>query len=302
MGIFDRINKSTTKPQEPAKAPEPAVTAGELKPAPEEPEFEGDVPPWHNAECKACVERPGFNSKGGACAACDRVAIKEGRPRSSMFTIKVDDEGFAVWTSKAAAEVTGRMRVTSAEVTATERTKPASETTKAKGADKRKKAEPKPKPEAEIMPEIDPKADEEPAPEPEPAPKPDKPAVEPKATKAAPKPEVEVTDEITRVRGKGRSTGFILVYGAVRRAKMSLMDLNEIFARYAQELAASQGAESYYLLDRFKRRDLMAARAAQIAETIPSSSIVVVRADDADIRAFATAIEVYATNVIEGAS
>jgi hypothetical protein len=45
---------------------------------------------------------------------------------------------------------------------------------------------------------------------------------------------------------------------------------------------------------------MMAASAEEIAETIPSSTLVVVRADDPDIRAFATAIEVYATNVIEG--
>ena len=244
-----------------------------------------DVPPWASDDCPAC-KGSGFNKKGKPCAACDRIAEKEGSPRVSSFTSEVNDGGETVVTRTADDVVVAVAMLQVAEVKKTEKTKPAGDKAKKTAAAKRNRFAPKE--DATVAPEADAERVETTTTPP--------PAVS--ATIADVKPDADKTVGKGR---KGRSaTGFVMVYGAVRRSKMKLLDLNEIFARYAAELAAAQGADSYYRLDRFKRRDMMAASAEEIAETIPSSSLVVVRADDPDIRAFATAIEVYATNVIEG--
>ena len=271
-----------------------------------------EIPPWANADCSAC-KGLGFNKKHKPCAACDRVAQKSGEPRVASFDIGADDEGYITWTRTADSVLLGRKMLAVSKVAAGDATK-TPKPKKGKGG-KRKK------PILEAMSTADDVEPEEAQPEVSEADAPlaavpeadDIPATEPEVSKGVhtgPTAVVAEPADLNASRkatlGKGRAgrsaTGFLLVYGAVRRVKMELMDLNEVFHRYAKELAAAQGAASFYLLDRFKRRDQMASKAEEIAATIPSSTIVVVRADDPDIRAFASALEPFASNVIEGAS
>lgn len=313
MGIFNRLNAQPAAekpaPAKPAPAVEAEAPAEEVAVATEEAETEAILPgkqpvPWANPDCKAC-KGVGFNKSGKPCAACDRVAEKEGNPRASSFNLEVDDAGYTHVIREADGETVAIVQLQAEEIRAAEKTQPAPESTKAKGAKKRnrfaKKAEEAPASVEEPNSEESPEAPEEPqASEQEP----EQPAPEPEAPKAVKATTSDVEPSSEKTTGKGRAgrtaTGFLLVYGAVRRTKMKLLDLNEVFHRYAAELAESQGVASFYQLDRFKRRDIMASKAAEIAETIPSSTIVVVRADDPDIRPFATALEPFASNVIEG--
>lgn len=301
MGIFDRTDKKTAKVKHDEA---PRQKAAEIATVDETPKGGGvalvepaAVPPWANPECVAC-SGGGFNAKAKPCPACDRTAQKEGKPTSSDYLLAIDDEGFTTWTSIETSELVGRRLLTVPEISATEKTKPATEAVTARGERKRKSRlksdEPAP---AEVAADLV----DDVVIEPEFAPPPPV-DVKPAAIEAAPV-KVEPKAKATEVPFKTkRGAGFTVVYGAVRRSQMKLMDLNAMFARYAQELADAAGAESYFHMDRFKRRDLMASMAKEIAQTIPSSSIVTVRADDPDIRAFATAIEVFASNVIEGVS
>jgi len=300
MGIFNRLNAdkkpATETKAAPAKATEAQVEesaeAAEEEFIEETLEQEADAtadavaeealeaPPWASADCPAC-KGAGFNKKGNPCAACDRIAEKEGNPRASSFEVTLDDTtGETVVTRSADSADVYRVQLQSAEVKKSEKSKPAGEKAKEKAAAKRSRFAKQEEPEVEKVETT---------------------VVPPKALAAEP---VDVEPDAGKTKGMGRTgrtaNGFTIAYGAVRRSKMTMMDLNEVFARYAAELAEAQGAESYYQLDRFKRRDMMASTAKAIADTIPSSTLVVVRADDPDIRAFATAIEVYATNVIEG--
>lgn len=289
MGAFDRLNKPKAAKPTPATPP-PAETEATTTAVAEpdvlfkDSEVEetvelDDTPPWANLDCTACGGS-GFNSRGNQCAACDRKAEMHGAPRAGSFTLSVDEEGYTVWTRLADLTVVGRRLLTAPEVKVGDATRT-------------------PKPRARIkVDEATTEADDS-----DTTTESDAPASINVPSAVAAKPST-VKVSADKTTGKGRTgrtaTGFIMVYGAVRRSKMKLLDLGEVFAAYGAELAEAQGADSYYSIDRFRRRDLLASKAREIAETIPSSTIVVVRADDPDLRAFATAIEPFATNIIEG--
>jgi hypothetical protein len=92
--------------------------------------------------------------------------------------------------------------------------------------------------------------------------------------------------------------GFTLIYGTVKRGKRNEVDLNLVLKDMGQELATAQGVESYYQLDFGKRRDYLAIKAQAIAESFGAADVVVSNLQDADVRAFAAAIEPYAMRVI----
>ena len=312
MGIFDRMNKGnsakTDKPKTERKPqPKVEVEVAPVETAVEETEVEttevvNDTPPWAVADCAAC-SGSGFNSNGDACKACDRVTAKNKGIPSAAFEIGVDETGATTWTA-GGVEV-GSAKLTS-DVKVGDDTKPKvdPEEKKAKAAAaKAKRAEKKAAKEAAAKAKaaeaeaaasddsdeyVD--ADEVEVPE----------NVEAKATTAKVKnAKLEEVEEVKPGRGRP-AMGFFLVYGAVRRSKFPIVDLNQLFTTYANQLAEKQGADSYYKLDRFKRVDLMKSVAEEIAGFIKPGSIVTVRADDRDIKAFASAIEVFATVVIEG--
>ena len=304
MGIFDRMNKEkgdavAATAEKPKRKPKP-------KPKPEmevvsETDVEiieeafiedgqeirdgNDTPPWAIADCAAC-SGTGFNSKGDACAACDRVTAKNKGIPSAAFAIEVDGEGFTVWTA-GGVEI-GKAKLTS-DVKAGDDTKPKDDAdAKKEKAAKAKAARAAKKAERDAAKAAKAAAAEAPA------------DVEPAAASATAKDTtLDSVDEVKPGRGRP-AMGWFLVYGAVRRSKFPMVDLNQLFTTYAKQLAEKQGADSYYKLDRFKRIDMMKAVAEEVASFIKPGSIVTVRPDDRDIKAFASAIEVYATVVMEG--
>lgn len=299
MGIFDRLNKGAdkgaSKPKTTRKPKPKAETVAEtVKTVEADSEWveadENDTPPWAVEGCAAC-DGVGFNSNGDACKACDRVTTKNKGIPSAAFEIGVNAEGFTTWTA-GGVEI-GKAKLMS-EVKAGDDTKPkadAADEKKRKAAERKATREEKRAAKAEQAAiDIAAEAERE---------KEAASNVEAKAVTA--KPVSVKIDKVKAPNAKGRPTmGWLLVYGAVRRSKFPLVDLNHLFATYANQLAEKQGADSYYKLDRFKRVDMMKAVAEDVANLIKPGSVVTVRADDRDIKAFASAIEVYATAVIEG--
>jgi len=104
-------------------------------------------------------------------------------------------------------------------------------------------------------------------------------------------------NEAPKAPGRPKS-GFTLIYGAVKRGKRNVKDLNVVLMEKGTELAEALGKKSYYDLDFGQRRDHIASRAALIAEELGSAYVVVTNMQDPDVRAFATAIEPYAAYVI----
>lgn len=134
---------------------------------------------------------------------------------------------------------------------------------------------------------------------------PQKPKEEPAAEeKAAPpagqKKSVEPSKAKTSGTKRGRPRrGFTLLYGVVKRGKENVLDLNLVLHQYGKELADDLGSPSYWSLDAFKRREFLAMKAEEIAETF-GPAVVVVTTDDPDTRAFAAALEPFAADVFVG--
>ena len=129
--------------------------------------------------------------------------------------------------------------------------------------------------------------------------KPTNTAKPPVVTKETPPAEARAAIQTGEKKKVGRpKEGFTLIYGTVKRGKRDTVDLNLVLMQQGQELATAQGAESYYQLDFGKRRDYLAIKAKAIAETFGAADVVVSNIQDADVRAFAAAIEPYAMRVI----
>lgn len=324
MGIFDRKNKKgkAEAKSQTAKTTETTTVSQET----EWVDAEGgasisEIPPWAADDCKAC-EGSGFNSRGAPCAACDRSAAKAGRPRVQNFALGTDDSGALVVIRNSDSEVVCRRPVP--EVATGDATRPAPKSEPKPAQEKApKKTKIKPTTHLDMTPDevfqawldagysrataMKRKGDQRKAwadagkeLEGDRAPQ----AVNAGAVKVSPEPK---DAEPGQRKGsapeysRGRpAKGFAMLYGAVRRTQWFVVDLNQLFHRYAEELAEAQGADSYYALDRFKRRDMLASKAKDIAAKIKPGSVVTIRANDPDIRHFASAIEQYATHILEG--
>lgn len=107
-----------------------------------------------------------------------------------------------------------------------------------------------------------------------------------------------INDEEPPKKAGRPKKGFTLIYGIVKRGKRATLDLNQVLKDRGQELADANGAESYFQLDFGKRRDYLAIKAQEIAAEFGSADVIVTGLQDADVRAFATAIEPYADRVI----
>jgi hypothetical protein len=92
--------------------------------------------------------------------------------------------------------------------------------------------------------------------------------------------------------------GFTLIYGSVKRGKRNVQDLNLVLKEVGADLAKALGKESYFDIDFGRRRDMLAAKAEVIAQSLGAAFVVVSNLEDADVRAFAAAIEPYASSVV----
>lgn len=293
MGIFDRLR--TQQPQPPAPPPKEEAKAPGQPPAPPpppavpatKPASGPGVPPWAREGCRACGSNKvkGFNSKGQPCRACDAMQRNENGQTSDQFSIYRDGNHVCWKDQKTGAEL-GRAEWGPEAQAAPE--PPA----------KQKVADPAAAPAAKVQ-EAATVAQPPVLPPPPPAP----PAAQsepPAATKAPEKPE-RGPEMVVKGRPK---RGVTLVIGALIKrgpSRRDMVAIAEVIEKYGTLLAREQGAETYYQLDAFKRRDWMAMRVAQIVEDL-GTCYVVATVLDPDVRALVNAMEPYCFEVIVGAN
>ena len=245
-----------------AKAATPPVNGAE--PAPAAPAVVGGAP-WANPECRACKGR-GLTSKGKACPICNSAAKKAGRPTSMAYVLELDEDGLGVAVAReeeyealeaADMDLEWVEADSSQPVAAEAPSEPAPAKPKAK-APRAKKKEKTPEPEEQAQGST---ADGD-TPEPEALEKHLAAQAKPKAKSNAGRPKIGLTILVGAVPVRGAMTSRTIITSA------------EVLARFGAELAADMGAESYYDLDSFKRRDRLAEKAAYIVSELPRSVLV----------------------------
>lgn len=323
MGIFDSMKSSggntATKPASTA-APAPAA---QTKPAPAEStapskEQMADsvlhpdqvAAPWARSTEKSC-RGLGLTRQGKPCRVCDTLNKKDGKPTSDGWTLGTDDAGRITWTPKGegAAGATPAAQEPRVVDKTTAKDAPAAAPSVAQQPAPAAQAAPAAPSAAQGGGALGKRGRRKAGPAATPA-APSEPA--PAAQAQEPAPEApEATDdqgedaEPTEANGEARRgrkpQGFTLLIGALpERAKTTgVIGLDQEFERYGTELAKEMGADSYFALDAYKRRDWMAMRARQIAETF-GSKIVTAVGTSPDFLEFLTAIKPFASYVYVG--
>lgn len=137
------------------------------------------------------------------------------------------------------------------------------------------------------------------APDPSPAPS------EPVPAPAAPDPlqSLEKTEDVEKPSRGRPKLSFTLILGGVAVSKFpktkNLISLADVLAEWGAKLAQHQGAESYYALDAFKRRDALAQIAEQIADEL-GSDYVMADGESPDLRSLADVLKPFATVIVGG--
>lgn len=279
--------------KKPAPTPAPAAPAAST-PAPEQPKVAvattsiaepSTRAPWAFDKCPQCN---GTGVKNGQpCKACKLVQTQKGLVSSSDFDIAVAD-GSLLWKHKKTGAA-GSM-VIGAAVTAKAPSAPAPEPAK-----------------MAVTPSEDPLPVEEPA----------APAVEaqvpaPEARKPGRKPKAQAVAESAApapdALQQRPSNGFLLLIGSpvVRNGdgvtSATVIQLDLVFAELTAKLAEVSKKASFYEIDSFQRKDMVAKHAAEWAKTVSPGALVVAIGTTPDFRAFVEAIRPAAMIVAQGLS
>lgn len=295
MGIFDKLNTTAAgAPKAAVATPPPAAApASVAAPKPAQPSKEDLSPktlhpnqqaaPWGRAGCKGCGGK-GLTSKGNVCRVCDTFNRKEGKPTSDGWVLSTTTEGMIVWTdAKGAQGSTPAVLPPKVADKTTAEHAPAQAPAEAPAAEPKKTRRTRlDKPAAAA------------------ATSPAQPEAAPQEVPEAPDPGAE-EPEAEKGKAGRRPQGFTLLIGALpERAKTTgVIGLDQEFERWGAELAKDMGAESYFALDAYKRRDWMAMRAKQISETF-GSKIVTAVGQGPDFIEFLAAIKPFASYVYVG--
>lgn len=117
-------------------------------------------------------------------------------------------------------------------------------------------------------------------------------------TVAPGKTEEPKTEQVEKAAGRGRpKKGFTLIYGIVKRGKGKVIDLQQVLQEYGAALAEEWEGGSYWALETFKRREALAHKAQEIAESFGSATVMI-STDQRDLIDFAAALEPFASTVI----
>lgn len=281
VSIFDRAKQQQAQQaarQEAAGTADAVAAVEQAKPAAQAPAINGGTPPaapppaiggapWANPSCRACKGR-GLSSSGKACPICDATAKKAGKPTSMAYIIELDDAGKGV--AVAREEQAEALQKAGMPLEWIEADSPAQPTVPAPVA-------------APVVATV-----QEPVPTKatvtlQAAPvvmSPERQAVVETLVKQAPEPVQEAPKAAKAAAEKskgGRPTvGVTLMIGAVQLRGVSRPTVTsaEVLARFGAELAADMGAESYWALDTFKRRERLAQKADYIAGELARHVVV----------------------------
>ncbi len=280
--------KAAAKPTTTMRPAAPKVNSA---PAPE-PETVSGGAPWADPSCPAC-KGLGINTKGRACPICDKTAGKRNAPTSSMYWINLD--GTSITAVLRAEHVDSGAEESWAGDMPTAEVQRAPTSAPAKAAAKptfKPRAAPAPEPEpeaAETAPAEEAVEEETPA-EDAPAPAP---AVSAKdAAKSALARGGTETPAASRpaARAAGGAPGrprvgitILIGTAQLKGPERPTMLATELLEKVGAELATDMGAESYWALDPFKRRERVRQKAADIAEGLGKTIIMVGSTNDPDV-------------------
>jgi len=299
VSIFDRANKQKAQR---AERKEKAGTAQAKAAVAEAPPVNGGAPvatetvsggaPWANPNCKACKGR-GLTSRNTACPICDNTAKKAGRPTSMAYILETTDEGQGI-------AVAREEHVEELEAAGLPLEWDESEAAQAAPQKPQKTAKPETAPE----PDPEPEAQEQAAPAAskgrarlaaartrKPAAK-DREAAKAREAELAAQALQDAQDEAESddagdeapepqqpTRGRGRpSVGLTILIGATYLRGLpkgrTVVTSSEVIARFGAELASDMGADSFWELDPFKRRERLAQQADYIASSLAKHVLV----------------------------
>lgn len=264
--------------QRSSATPGALINGGMPPAAPAVPAFPINAPPWADPNCSSC-KGIGFNSKGKPCPICDAVAKKNKRPTSGMYLITGDAQaGFA---AVARSEKTADLFALSAPGEWSSKGGSVAQIPTGVVAPVGVPAPAAPPVQSTPTDVSAPVASVE------------------TPTAAVPEASTVLSPE-TKTKGR-KPIGLTILLGCVQmkgpRDQVLVQDLLE---RLGKELAVASGGTSYWDLDSFKRRDRLRQRAAEIAESLGNTYLVVPGAADPDAAALAAALIPYAQSVLEG--
>ena len=252
-------------------------------------EVKKNVPPWAQADCRACGGT-GFNSRGNPCFVCDHASKEAGGPEAADYDINVEGERFT-WSKKDDAKDSGSQPVAEDPVTV--------ENNPTEVADSNGSAEqpaaniPDPEPESEEQPDVD---DTEP----------DQPGdiVGDSDDHVLEEATIEEVEEAAAPKAKKKQTrqkkSFTLMINCVfSRGNQKTVYLDKVLQDIGSQLAKDQKVGSYYDLDPFKRRDILASKAEAIAAEI-GTAWVIASPGNPDSKALLDVLRPFATTVVEG--
>jgi hypothetical protein len=231
-------------------------------------------PPWANASCSAC-EGNGFNTKGGPCKVCDLKAAEADKSRH--FEIEPQEDGSFVWVNKDDSDFAGI-------------------------SPGRSYGREEPKAESRVNTEVKDKeeAQAENTAEAKPKPKTETRGRKKKEEKQAEAKAEEPTELVT---------GNFRLYINCRPTKTGkglakTVDLHELLEEARVQIAEANQVDSFYDLDPFKRRDIVATLAPQIAHHAGKNAVIAcgVSTGASELRVLIDALKPLARQVVVGDS
>lgn len=278
MGMFKPLKPAAPAPAAPAAStPAPKVDTLPQVPTPPTQPPQGEtvmptpaaattpppqavrVAPWARKECPAC-KGTGINSKNNPCAACDKhtETFKTGIPRQKDFRVFHDEKGLLQWEAN---------QITPAPVAVMP------------NMTEQKAGQANPSDLTVIVPltpagaidvaKMQAEAGAVPLPE---ATAPAKKTRAKKGEAVALQP-VNLPETMKAAAMAVAQPGFVLYVNAIPLGQ-DYVDLLDVLHREGADLAGEKGASSFYELDSFKRRDMLAAKAATVAKEFEGKNVV----------------------------
>ncbi len=236
--------------------------------------------PWAVENCGACKGK-GINKQGNPCQACYHIRKRRGEPTVDDFETWHDQAGNLCWKPKAGGAVQAPAKPPAPPAA------PAS--TPAQVA-------PPVAAQAAAAPAVEGKA---PIVQPAKARRGRPPkVVQPQITEA-PAPQTEQPTPEAQPSDNGLGAGGFRLFINSAPFNAPVIDLADVLAREGAEMATAYEVKSFYDLDAFKRRDLLAAAAGEIAKELEGRDVIAIGGGQ-DLKALVEALRPLAGAIIQG--
>jgi len=320
MGILSQ-GTGATPPSAPPGIPPAAAAPVSLNPPAVAQMPPGNAAPWAFPGCTACSTgpHPGLNTQGEPCRICDGNQAQARGITSGMYQVLPDGQGGITYQVRPeyqaaiqglGAPLSGVVHKMAPNATVQTLEAPA-QPQAATAAPVAQQPQPTSAPGFPMPMQPQPQPGPTSAPT-FPAPAPQQPIAQPQPTQttgttqvagfvhtSAPVEQPEAKDS----PDNGKAKAFVLYINTTSTkfaTSRKVVDLNQLFGKYAEMLVSARKAESYYKLDVWERRDAMAASIGYIIDKeFPANALAVGVASDPEVTSFISALRPLATEVIE---